>query len=119
MMDIDSLTIGEARRIAELFGKVASPSTKLHSFVGKYVICRCDRAGVHAGTLVSQSGDEAVLKNSRRLWSWDANSGVALSGVAANVLKSGKVDSPVDIALTGVLETIVCKDGGESIRAAK
>jgi len=30
---------------------------------GKYVICRCNSAGVHAGELVSQEGDVALLKD--------------------------------------------------------
>ncbi len=111
-MDIDKLTIGEARAIFELFGNVGKTSGvhEEHPFVGEYVICRCNSAGVHAGYLVSQKGDEAVLRESRRLWSWTANSGVALSGVAATGLKTGKVDAPVEIALTGVIETIVCSD---------
>lgn len=88
---------------------------------GKYVICRCNSAGVHAGELVSQEGDVALLKDSRRLWSWKAKKGVALSGVAVNGLASGvKIDSTVElIRLTGVIETIVCTDvAKESINAA-
>lgn len=89
--------------------------------VGKYVICRCYAAGVHAGELVSQEGDIALLKDSRRLWNWKAKSGVALSGVAANGIAPGcKVDSAVAlIRLTGVIETILCTEGAqESIRGS-
>ena len=68
-----------------MFGSGAPATPAQHPFVGKYVICRCYSAGVHAGTLVQQFGDEAVLKDSRRLWDWTAKSGVALNGVAANV----------------------------------
>lgn len=107
-MDIDSLTIAQARQIAVMFGAASSSATP-HPFVGKYVICRCFSAGVHAGELVSQTGDQAVLKNSRRLWSWKVKGeGVALSGVAQSGLASGcKVDAMnPEIALTGVIETI-------------
>lgn len=107
-MNIDSLTIGELKQLSALLngGKTdAAP----HPFVGKYVICRCYAAGVHAGELVSQTGDQAVLKNSRRIWSWTVKAGVALSGLAQNGLKAGKVDTMVpEIALTGVIETIPC-----------
>lgn len=118
-MDIDNLTIGDARRIAAFFG-ATSPVEQPHPFVGKYVICRCYSAGVHAGYLVSQSGDEAVLRDSRRLWSWKTKGGIALSGLAVHGLATGEVDTALpEIALTGVIETIPCSDASrESIHAA-
>ncbi len=86
-----------------------------HPFVGRHVICRCISAGVHAGILVSQFGDQAVLKDSRRLWYWKAKSGIALSGVAMSGIAAGsKVDSMVpDISLTGVIETIPTSDAAK------
>ena len=57
-----------------------------HPFVGRYCILRCYAAGVHAGWLVSQTGDQAILRDARRLWSWRAKAGVALSGLALPVL---------------------------------
>lgn len=119
-MNINDLTIGQARNIAALFGNngVAPAS---HPFVGQYVICRCYSAGVHAGVLVSQTGDQAVLSQSRRLWSWKAKQGVALSGLAVHGLESGKIDTLLPtIALTGVIETIPCSaEAQASINAAK
>lgn len=119
-MNIDQMTYGELKQIAALFG-AAQKQEQPHPFVGKFVICRCYSAGVHAGVLVSQSGDQAVLKDSRRLWSWKNNGGVALSGLAVNGLASGKIDTTLpEIALTGVIETIPCSDAAkESIYAAK
>ncbi len=122
-MDINQLTIAQAREIARIFGGIVSSesvSPAPHPFVGKYVILHCYSAGVHAGVLISQVGDQAILHNSRRLWSWTANAGVALSGVAINGLKSGKIDTLVpEIALTGVIETIPCTDAArDSINAA-
>ncbi len=91
-------------------------NASIDPIVGKYVICRCYSAGVHAGELVSQDNDIALLKNSRRLWSWRAKSGVALSGVSQSGLSgSCKVDTKVPmIRLTGVIETIVCSDEARS-----
>ena len=121
-MDINDLTISQAREIAMMFGNLsaAGHASAPHPFVGKYVICRCHSAGVHAGILVSQTGDQVILHNSRRLWSWTAKAGVALSGVAINGLKAGKIDTLVpEIALTGVIETIPCSDcARNSINAA-
>jgi len=77
------------------------------------VILRCFGAGVHAGVLVSQTGDQAILRDSRRLWSWHAAGGIALSGCAVHgiVASKSKLDSRLrDIALTGVIETIPCTD---------
>lgn len=39
--------------------------------IGKYVIVRCDRAGVFAGTLESQNGREVTLRDARKLWYWE------------------------------------------------
>jgi hypothetical protein len=110
-MNIDNLTFGELKQIAAMFG-AAKQETKPHLFVGKYVIARCYSAGVHAGEVVSAEGENVILKNSRRLWSWKAQDGVALSGVAQNGLKSeSKVDTlNPEIALTGVCELIPCSD---------
>lgn len=109
-MDINTLTIGQAKELAQLFGASSSPAVAApHPFIGKYVIARCYSAGVHAGEVVSVDGDSVILKDSRRLWSWKAKDGVALSGVAQHGLKNdgGKVDvvNP-EIYLTGVCELI-------------
>ena len=112
--NIDELTLGQLKQIAALVNsQVAQPTTQApsaHPFVGKYVIARCYSAGVHSGTVVSADGENAVLANSRRLWSWKAKDGVALSGVAQAGVQSGcKIDvvNP-EIYLTGVCELIPC-----------
>lgn len=111
--DIDNFTLGQLKQIAALVNsQIAQPqqSDKPHPFVGKYVIARCYSAGVHSGTVVSVDGETCVLTDSRRLWSWKANDGVALSGVAQTGVQSGcKIDSVnPEIYLTGVCELIPC-----------
>ena len=122
MNNIDDLTIGQARELAAMFGGMAgaAPPAAPHPFVGKYCICRCTGAGVHAGTLVSVNGDTVILRNSRRLWQWQARDGVALSGVAQTGLAGGKIDtSNPEIQLMGVCEIIPCSDAArESIQNA-
>jgi hypothetical protein len=123
-MNIDMLTIAQAREIAAKFpAPAAAPAAAptAHPMVGRYVILRCFSAGVHAGILVAQTGDQAVLRDSRRLWSWKARAGVALSGLAVNGLESGKIDTLLpEIALTGVIETIPCSEvARETINAAR
>lgn len=38
--------------------------------VGRYCIVRATGAGVHAGIVVSTTGDMVELENARRLWHW-------------------------------------------------
>jgi len=112
-MNIEELTLKQIREIAALVnGTVQQPvaTSKPHPFIGKYVIARCYAAGVHAGEVVSVDGENVILKDSRRLWSWKAKDGVALSGVSQCGVQSGsKIDvvNP-EIALTGVCELIPC-----------
>ena len=64
----------------------------------RHVIVRCRDAGVHYGQLEAFEGRTVWLRNARRLWSWKAKAGVALSGVAVNgiIMKDSKIDTLVD-----------------------
>ena len=118
-MNINELTIKQMKEIVAMFWQ-ATVAPAAHQFVGKYAICRCYSAGVHAGEVVSVDGDQVILRNSRRLWSWKANNGIALSGVAQHGLAGGKIDTlNPEIYLTGVIEIIPCSQVAEdSINAA-
>jgi len=109
-MNIDNLTFSQLRQVAALF---FGAKTTANPVIGQYCIARCYSAGVHAGTVVSVDGENVVLKDSRRLWSWKAKDGLALSGVAQAGLtaSNSKLDvmNPV-IYLTGVCELIPCSD---------
>ncbi len=124
-MNINNITIAQAKEILALLGGISGKESCVNhanSMVGKYVIARCYSAGVHAGIVSSVDGDTVILKNSRRLWSWKAKDGVALSGLAQSGINSGcKIDcmNP-EIYLTGVCELIPCAAGvAESINAQK
>jgi hypothetical protein len=113
-MNINDLTIGQAKELSALFCQSSTSST--HLFVGKYVIARCYSAGVHAGIVESVDGENVILKDSRRLWTWKARDGVALSGVAQFGIKS---DSKIDVInpeiyLTGVCELIPCTEAARN-----
>ena len=114
-MNIDDLTIGQAKALAAQFGG-GEPLD--NGMVGKYVICRCTAAGVHAGVLEKQSGHEVVLNESRRLWYWKSNKGSFLSGVARDGLDSAsKIGGPIRVHLIDVCETIECtREAEASIR---
>jgi hypothetical protein len=100
----------------------AQPANIGSGLIGKYVIARCYSAGVHAGKVAAVDGENVVLTDSRRLWSWKAADGIALSGVAQHGIKAGsKLDvvNPI-IYLTCVCELIPVADGvEESINAYK
>lgn len=122
-MDINSLTVGQLKEIAKIaagIGVCEQSKAAASPAVGRFCIVRTYSAGVHAGEVVSHDGDIAVLRNARRLWQWTAKSGVALSGLAINGLKSGKVDTPTpEHILIGVIELIPCTDTAkESINGA-
>lgn len=120
-MNINDLTLGQAKELAALFN-ATTPIAYRHPFIGKYVIARCYAAGVHSGEVVSVDGDNVILKDSRRLWSWKAKDGVALSGVAQTGIQTGcKIDTlNPEIYLTGVCELIPCSSvSRESIHGFK
>lgn len=109
-MNLNDLTIGQARELAALFGSAQAPKPA-HPFIGHFVIARCYAAGVHAGVVESVDGENVILRDSVRLWSWKAQDGIALSGVAQHGLDRSK--SRIDtlnplIYLTGVCELIPC-----------
>lgn len=113
-MNIDHLTYGQLKAIATMFATSAATVTVTNPCIGKFCIVRAEAAGVHAGTVVAVSGDTVTLKDSRRLWSWTAKEGVALSGVAQHGLKP-RSDSKLDtlnpeISIRGWCELIPCSE---------
>ena len=116
-VDINSLTIGEAKTIAQSIGfqpqtGINQDLTEDNGMIGKYVIVRCRDAGVHAGYLESHHGRDCILLESRRLWYWQPKKGAFLSGVAVHGLDdSSKIGAVLQrIHLTENCEIIMCSD---------
>lgn len=79
-MNIENMTIAQAREIAALFGS-SQPHKNPH--IGKDVIVRTYASGVHFGRLVAQHGREVELADARRIWRFDAAPhGISLSEIA-------------------------------------
>lgn len=119
--DIDTLTLGQIKQIQALTKGADLPKPS-HPFIGKHVIARCYSAGVHAGIVQSVDGENVVLKDSIRLWSWKAKDGIALSGVAQHGIKAESKTDTVNpiIYLTGVCELIPTTQAAmESIHGQK
>lgn len=86
----------------------------------KYVIVRCDRAGVFAGTLKERNGREVTLTNCRRLWCWDGAASISQLAVDGTTRPDNcKFTVAVDeIALLEAIEIIPCTEKAEaSIKA--
>ena len=109
-MNIDDLTIGEAKELASMFG--GQSQNTINGLEGKFVIVRCHDAGVHAGILKWAREREAFLEKSRRLWYWKpANKASFLSGVAVEGLhQDSKLGAPIDVHLTETCEIIACSN---------
>jgi len=89
-MNLDDLTIGDAKELAKLFGNYNQSDNTKHPFIGKYCIVRTFSAGVHIGVVKevypALQGSDVVFESSRRLWKWEG--GFTLSEVANNGVKS-------------------------------
>ena len=126
MIDINSLTIGQARELAQMFAAAmpqVQPAPAINNgMIGKFVVVRCRDAGVHAGILEAYNGRECVMSEARRLWYWKPANGAAfLSGVAVEGLhESSKVGAPIRVHLTENCEIIECSERAAlSIKEAK
>lgn len=81
-MNIDDLTIGQARELAGIFGGQHVAVPNLDDFaIGKHVIIRTYSAGVWCGLLEKKAGDEVILRNARRMWRWWCAKSISLSGI--------------------------------------
>ena len=76
----------------------------------KYVIVRGDRSGVFAGELVSQDGQQVVLRNVRRRWRWQG------ATECLQIATEG-VKRPKDCRFTLVADSIKLLDAIEIIPA--
>ena len=122
-MNIDELTIGEAKALAAMFGANASAPPPLNNgMIGKYVLVRCRDAGVHSGVLEATDGRACVLTEARRLWYWKVKgSGDFLNAIAlAGVHPDSKLSAPVArIHLTENCEILQCSDEAERVIRAQ
>lgn len=75
---------------------------------GRKVIVRTYSAGVHFGTLIDRAGEQVVLGDAKRIWSWQGRNTlneIALHGVG----KGSKVSEAVPrIELLQAIEIIDC-----------
>jgi len=121
-MNINDLTIGQAKELSALFGNQQSSNDGIQFGIGKNVIIRTYSAGVWCGTLSQKSGNEVILTNARRLWRWWAAESISLSGVAnfGIIEDKSKIAPKVDGVWLEAIEIIPTTDKAEkSIMEAK
>jgi hypothetical protein len=119
-MNINDLTISEAKELASLFGSKSAPSSGCNSMIGKKCIFRSYSSGVHYGELIEKDGKEVIIKNARRLWYWKTtNKGISLNEIAlAGVAKDSKVCAAVEAIWLEAIEIIPCtKEAIKNIEA--
>lgn len=81
----------------------------------KYVIVRTYSAGVFAGELESQKGQEVVLLNARRLWYWKG--AASLSQLAMEGVKCpAECKFPCEVARVELLQAIEILDVTDAAR---
>lgn len=126
-MNIDDLTIGQAKELSNLFGSNApTGGTKMclySRYVGKYVICRTRNEGINAGKVLALDETGVILEDARRLYyhkpantklSW--YEGVAIDGLSSD----SKVGAAVEKILAEDYSLTICSDTAEqSIRGAQ
>lgn len=81
----------------------------------KYVVVRCDRAGVFAGYLATQDKQCVTLKNARRLWYW--NGAASLSQLAMEgVSKPDNCKFPCEVQSIDLTDAIEIIDATEKAK---
>ena len=84
------INIGQAKQPASLFGTAQpqqQPAHGLSTMIGQKCVVRTYSAGVWFGEVAEKSGNEVIIKNARRMWSWWAMEGISLSAVALHGIK--------------------------------
>lgn len=123
-MNIEDLTIGQAKKLSQMFSKCESKEnySPCNGMIGKKVIIRTAYAGVHFGTLAEKDGAEVILSRARRMWQWKSAKSISLSGCANyGIDQSGsKIAPEVESIWLEAIEIIPCTQNAiDSIEEAK
>ena len=111
--NVETITINGTEYVRA--DQVASECPKVDGL--KYVIVRCNRAGVFAGFLAEHSTQCVVLLEARRLWYW--NGAASLSQLAVDgVSKPGDCKFPVAVSRIELLDAIEIIDTTAKAKAS-
>ena len=117
-MNINKLTIGQAKELAAMFStanRPCDPKVVNHPMIGRRCLIRTYSAGIHIGDIeyINPSNSmELKLVNSLRLWKWEGG-GLSLSSVANNGIKGGRINKTGEVFLTNAIEIIPTTEEAE------
>jgi len=121
-MDINKLTIGEAKEklqeyeeLAKIFGSNVETVEDISYNQKKYYIVRTYSAGVFAGNIVRRVGKEVEMKNARRIWYWAGAASLSQLAMDGTSKPSNcKFPKAVDkVELTEAIEILECSEKAE------
>lgn len=124
-MNIDNMTIGQARELARMFGApTAAPPSTIVQGDQRQVIVRSRDQGVIFGELVSYDPASATVTvgNARQMWRWFAKSGGTLLDCAEHGVDNSRskfsapVSSLIVFGACGIID--VSAAAAESLRGA-
>lgn len=108
-MDIDSLTVGQAKELVRQFAPIAGalPTAGIEYPIGKYCIVRTYASGVWCAVLdaYDPTTNHAQLSEARRLWSWEG--AFTLSTVALQGVSSARMPQPVNGIVVARVEELI------------
>ena len=104
-MNINDLTIGQAKELAAMFGAKKEGGT-FTPHIGKWCIIRTYASGVFFGRVMAQDGRMVEIETSRRLWSWKASDSISLSAVATVGVDPAKSRFPMAVPTMTVLDAL-------------
>lgn len=111
-MNINDLTIGEAKELVSLFCNEDKGNATLNGMIGKKVIVRTFSADVWFGTLYHKEGNEVILTYARRMYRWLEKESISLSAVAIHGIKQdkSKIVEAVPSVWLEAIEIIPCSE---------
>ena len=114
-MDLDSLTIGQARQLAALFGgtTTVAPATLGADRIGTVVLVRSRGSGVWIGTLVARSsgaaGHSVQLTSARRIWSWTG------AAECSQLAETGPEDGKIGVESEPIVHEVLEEHSASSV----
>ena len=108
-MNINDLTLGQARELGAMFANTTSPT--IVNGGERPVIVRSRDAGVQFGYLLGYEGSTVYLRDARQMWSWTAAEGGTLFDCATHGVKAGKFSAAATrVTVIGACAIIDCTE---------
>jgi hypothetical protein len=114
-MNLDELTIGEAKKLAAMFPVVQFIETDTNPPPERAVIVTTDKRGVFFGYATRTDGETIKLRAARNAYYWSANAGGVLALASEGPRDGSKIGVRADIELRGITAVISCTDAAVKV----